>query len=218
VSVDPLAALAAIDKGRQNLGFLSIARTLALEAHGVCVLDPFSTLLSPGVEIGPEVVLFPNLILELRHGGRIRIGAGTRLMPGTRIVADGGAVIVGDHVEIGEDGGFSIRAQNRDSITVGDRARLTGGGILSESCAIGAGAQVLGRIDVRNCRLEAGADYGDPDPDRRGAVLKGAGQARDIDLAQGCVIQAFGLFSMAAMRAQSFFHPKEADKANDTSP
>jgi hypothetical protein len=181
------------------------------------VLDPFSTLLCLGLEIGPEVVLFPNLILDLRNGGRILIGARTSLMPGTRIAADGGAVVVGDDVEIGADGGFSIKAQTRDTITVGDRARLTGGGLLSETCTIGAGAQVLGRIDVRRCRLAAGADYRDDDPNRRGAVLKGAGQARDIDLDRGCVIQAFGLFSKADMRSQSFFHPESAENAGDTS-
>jgi len=216
VTFDPLAAIAAIDASRRSMGFLSIAQTLALGGQGVRVLDPFSTLISPGVEIGRDVDLFPNLTLDLRNGGRIRVGAGTRLMPGTRILADGGTVILGDSVEIGEDGGFSIKARSKDSITVGDRARLTGGGILSESCIVGAGAQVLGRIDVRNCRLEAGGDYRDADPDRRGAVLKGSGQARDIDLEQGRVIQAFGEFSKAAMRLQSFFHPQSSQRATDT--
>ena len=217
MSLDALATLAAIDAGRRSLGFLSIADTLALSALGVRVLDPFSTLVSPGLEIGPEVVLFPNLILDLRPGGRLRIGAGTRLMPGTQISANGGSIVIGDEVEIGADGGFSLKAEHRDSITIGNRARLTGGGILSESCTIGAGAQVLGRIDVRNCRLQAGADHRDPDPDRRGAVLKGAGRARDIDLEQGRVIQAFGVFSKADMRSQSSFHPKPSEQASDTS-
>jgi hypothetical protein len=90
---------------------------------------------------------------------------------------------------------------------VGNRARLAGSGIVSESCDIGHGAQVLGRIDVRNCRLGAGGDYQEPNPDRRGAVLKGAGLARDIVLDRGRVVQAFGVFAEADARWQSFFHP-----------
>ena len=47
----------------------------------------------------------------------------------------------------------------------------------------------------------------EPDPDRRGAVLKGLGQARHLTLARGRVIQAFGIFDLADSRPQSFFHP-----------
>ncbi len=41
-------------------------------------------------------------------------------------------------------------------------------------------------------------------------MLKGSGVARGITLAQGLVIQAFGLFADAPVRQQSFFHPNEA--------
>jgi carbonic anhydrase/acetyltransferase-like protein (isoleucine patch superfamily) len=199
--------IAVIDASRRSMGFLDIAQILALSTSGIVVLDPFSTLVSPGVELSSGVVLFPHVTLDLRNGGRLRIGIGTNLMSGTHIQANSGSVAVGDHVEIGEAGGFSIKARAGDEIVVGDRARLAGGGIVSESCDIGHGAQVLGRIDVRNCRLGAGGDYQEPDPDRRGAVLKGAGLARDFVLDRGRVVQAFGVFAEADARWQSFFHP-----------
>jgi hypothetical protein len=56
--------------------------------------------------------------------------------------------------------------------------------------------------------LGGGGTYRDPEPDERGGVLKGLGVARNVDVPQGHVIQAFGLFAEAVMRRQSYFHPK----------
>jgi hypothetical protein len=86
---------------------------------------------------------------------------------------------------------------------------LLGGGSLALANTIGDGAQILGPIRCQNCTLGAGGSYRHPVPDERGAVLKGSGMARGVTLAQGLVIQAFGLFGDAAIRQQSFFHPNE---------
>ncbi|SFB19851.1 hypothetical protein SAMN03159496_02309 [Rhizobium sp. NFR07] len=130
---------------------------------------------------------------------------------GTRIVAGGGKIIVGRDAEIGEEGGFTIKAECKACVTeIGESARLLGGGSLTLDNTIGSGAQVLGPIRMQNCRLGAGGTYREPDPDLRGAVLKGSGVARNIDLAAGKVIQAFGLFAEAVVRDQSYFHPKPA--------
>lgn len=196
-----------MDAARAALGFLDSEGLGALAAKGVLILDPFSTLVSPRVAIEPGAVLWPNVTLETRTGGRIRVGARTRLFPGCRLLADGGSIDIGSDVEFGDEGGFSAKVKPGETIEIGNRARLTGGGCLAESSSLGAGAQILGRIDVRSCRLGAGRDYAETDPDRRGAVLKGSGQARNITLGQGQVIQAFGLFSDAEIRPQSFFHP-----------
>jgi acetyltransferase-like isoleucine patch superfamily enzyme len=197
-----------VDASRRSLGFLEVGTMVALADRGIHLLDPFSILISPQAEIEPGAVLSPIVVLDIGAGGAIHIGAGTRLFSGTHIRADGGTVSVGRRAEIGADGGFSLKASAGIAITVGHRARLTGGGILSENCDIGDGAQVLGRIDVRACRLAGGGAYDEADPDRRGAVLKGFGQARNIRLARGQVIQGFGLFSEAEVRMQSFFHPR----------
>jgi hypothetical protein len=117
-------------------------------------------------------------------------------------------VVIGPGAEIGEEGGFTLKASAGDVIEIGAGARLLGGGSLTLSNRIGRGAQILGPIRCQNCTLGAGGSYRDPEPDERGGVLKGSGVARGIEVPQGHVIQAFGLFVDALMRRQSHFHPK----------
>jgi hypothetical protein len=160
------------------------------------------------VQLERDVVLWPNVILQTTTDGRIAVAQGTNLFPGTRIVASGGTVTVGAEAEIGEEGGFTIKASAGDIIGIGDGARLLGGGSLTLSNRIGRGAQILGPIRCQNCTLGDGGSYRDPDPDMRGGVLKGSGVARNVEVPQGHVIQAFGLFAEAVLRRQSYFHPK----------
>jgi carbonic anhydrase/acetyltransferase-like protein (isoleucine patch superfamily) len=196
------------DAARERFGFLSEAETIALSRLGVMLLDPGSVLVSGDVRLAEDVVLWPNVILQISAGGRITIGPGTNLFPGTRIVASGGSVTVGAGAEIGEEGGFTLKAGAAETIDIGDGARLLGGGSLTLSNRIGRGAQILGPIRCQNCLLGDGGTYRDPEPDARGGVLKGSGVARGIEVPQGHVIQAFGLFAEAVMRRQSYFHPK----------
>ncbi|HEY8381953.1 MAG TPA: hypothetical protein VIL09_07385 [Microvirga sp.] len=177
---------AAADEARRRLGCLSLEAMLAYHEAGVAIVDPFSTLIAPGVAIGAGTILYPGVSLRQDAGGRIAIGP---------------------DCEIGADGGFTVRASGGVVITVGAGARLSGGGSLSETSAIGDGAQILGAIDARACRLEGGGCHRDPDPDARGGVLKGAGRARGLHIPRGRVIQAFGLFDMKDMLPQSHFHP-----------
>jgi acetyltransferase-like isoleucine patch superfamily enzyme len=201
-------ALSKIDSMRRAMGFLSIEDTLNLAGGSIRMPDPASVLISPGVVLAEEVVLWPNVILEASNGGRLSIGAGTVLFPGVRILASGADVTVGSGVEIGEEGGFTVKAEAGARIEIGHEARLLGGGSLASSNRIGRGAQILGPIRCQNCRLGDGGSHRHPEPDERGAVLKGAGVARSIELAQGQVIQAFGLFAEGTVWSQSYFHPK----------
>jgi len=201
-------AISTSDAARRHLGFLSVAETAALTHRGLLIPDPNSVLVSADALLEPGIVLWPNVILQASDGGRIEVGRGTQLFPGTRIVASGGTVSVGAEAEIGEEGGFTIKAGAGDAISVGDGARLLGGGSLVLSNRIGRGAQILGPIRCQNCALGDGGTYRDPEPDDRGGVLKGLGMARNVDVPQGHVIQAFGLFAEAFMRRQSYFHPK----------
>jgi hypothetical protein len=196
------------DQARLSLGFLGVADTAALRGRGIVIPDPSSTLVSPDAVLGPGVVLWPGIVVQCGEGGAVSVGAGTVLSPGTRIVASGGRVTIGSEAEIGEEGGFTIKAEAGAVIEIGDGARLLGGGSLTLSNRIGRGAQILGPIRCQNCRLGDGGTHRDPDPDRRGGVLKGSGVARTIHVPQGHVIQTFGLFAEATMRPQSFFHPK----------
>jgi hypothetical protein len=197
-----------VDSARLDQGFLSIADTAALIGRGVTILDPHSTLVSEGVDLGNGVVLWPGVILQRLDGGKLSIGAGTVLYSGTRIVARDGAIVIGGHVEIGEEGGFTIKADRPVVIDIGDEARLLGGGSAMLNNSIGRGAQVLGPIRIQDCRLDAGGSYAEPDPDLRGGVLKGCGVARGLHVPRGGVIQAFGVFDAASLRRQLEFHPK----------
>jgi hypothetical protein len=201
-------ALVSSDTARRRLGFLSLGETAALARRDILLPDPASVLVSADVQLEAGIVLWPNVILQASDGGRIAVGRETQLFPGTRMVAHGGAVRTGEGAEIGEEGGFTIKAGPGEVIEIGDGARLLGGGSLALSNRIGRGAQILGSIRCQNCTLGDGGTYRDPEPDERGGVLKGSGVARNIDVPQGHVIQAFGLFTEAVMRRQSYFHPK----------
>ena len=195
---------------RMQAGFLTSGKTSELSTTGVVIFDPFSTLISAaGITLSPGVTIWPGVILETGNGGTITIGANVQLFSGTRIVAKGGRVGIGSDSEIGEEGGFTIKAESEGcEIRIGSGARILGGGSMALGNTIGDGAQVLGPIRMQNCELGAGGSHREPDPDKRGAVLKGSGVARQITVPTGMVIQAFGLFSEAPMRPQSYFHPK----------
>ncbi|MGO4571806.1 hypothetical protein [Microvirga sp. 2TAF3] len=195
------------DSVRQRLGFLSLEDTVALGRHDIDILDPCSTLISPGANLGRGVVLWPGTVVQCPHDSGVAIGDGTVLFSGTRIVAIDGSVLIGAGAEIGEEGGFTIKAEAGALIEIGDGARLLGGGSLTLPNRIGQGAQILGPIRCQNCRLGDGGTYRDSEPDERGGVLKGVGIARNIEVPKGHVIQAFGLFAEAPMHRQSFFHP-----------
>lgn len=189
------------------MGFMALSDMRKVAATGVLAPVPEAVLVSPGVLLGDGVILWPNVILQILPGGGIEIGSGAVLFPGTRIVASG-RVRVGPGAEIGDEGGFTIKAEDGNLAEIGAGARLLGGGSLSGSNRIGRGAQILGPIRCRNCRLGDGTTYRDPEPDERGGVLKGSGVAYDVNLPCGTVIQAFGLFSEGVVRPQSYFHPR----------
>jgi carbonic anhydrase/acetyltransferase-like protein (isoleucine patch superfamily) len=134
------------DAARQRLGFLSLTETAALAHRDILLPDPSSVLVSADVRLEAGIVLWPNVILQASDGGRIVLGRETQLFPGTRIVASGGTVTVGAEVEIGEEGGFTIKVGPGDAISIGDGARLLGGGSIALSSRIGRGAQILGPI------------------------------------------------------------------------
>ena len=195
------------DSARRALNLLTCDETADLGREGVIVPDPNSSLVSRGVTFGHRVVLWPATVLRVVNGGSITVGPGTAIFPRTTIVATAGHIDIGAQAEIGEEGGFSIKAEEGISIAIGDGVRLLGGGSLALDNWIGRGAQILGPIRCQGCRLGDGDTYRDPDPDRRGGVLKGAGVARDVSVPQGRVIQSFSVFSEADLRPQSFFHP-----------
>jgi hypothetical protein len=178
--------IATLDRIRTARGFLTVAETLALTDSGNVVLDPFSLLVSRGV----------------------RIGGGNVFYPGVTLICDaGGTIVVGSDNQFGE-GGFTARAEGGATIEIGDRGRYMLGASVTGPAQLGSGSQILGAIALQDCVLGAGGTFRDPDPDARGAVLKGVGRARSLRLARGQVIQGNGAFDAADIKPQSFFHPK----------
>ncbi|WP_172746111.1 hypothetical protein [Neorhizobium sp. T7_12] len=133
---------------RRKRGFMTVEDTSALSPAGIVVLDPFSTLVSQDVLLGPGVNLHTS------DCGAIAISFDAQLYPGARLLAAKGRITVSARAEIGEEGGFTIKAEQPDAvIEVGEGARLIGGGSLKLNNSIGAGAQILGPIQLQNCVL-----------------------------------------------------------------
>ncbi len=66
---------------------------------------------------------------------------------------------------------------------------------------------MLGQITAQQVALGAGEDFSYPDPDGRGAVLKGFGKARGLTLDPGEVINGTGDFADAPLERQRTYHP-----------
>jgi len=197
------------DGHRTALGFLPVAATDELGGQGVRVLDPHSTLISSSATFGAGTVIYPGVVISTEQRSRIDIGEGCVLYPGCLLEArDGGRLVIGDDVELGP-GGVTIRAGSQDAIVVDDHARLSGNCELSGGCELGRGAQILGPISARSVRLGGGrGGYRWPNPDERGAVLKGVGLADGITLAQGEVRSCRPSFGDVPTERQSRYHPR----------
>ena len=190
------------------LGYRTVSELLA-DDHNVFI-DPYSALLSVHARIGTGNVFSPNVRIDAESDA-LRIGDGNRFFEGTRIEAtDGGRVSIGADNEFGPHA-VALLANRHDAvITVGSRVRLIGRIDLAGASTLGDGSQILGDVTAVNVSLVGGGSHRDPDPDLRGAVLKGRGRATGLTLARGHVINADGSFATAAVEAQSVYHPRPA--------
>jgi hypothetical protein len=171
------------------------------------VLDPNSLIFSTWVKIGRGNVFYPNVVIECDTSSTCQIGDNNVFWPGTLIVASGGgSVTLGDDNTIGQ-GGAQIKAHGT-AVRIGSRTRIINGAEILCPAVLGDGCQVLGPISVRFVELAAGGDFHEPDPDVRGAVLKGGGSARGITLRRGEVIYGYGDFSTAGIERQLAYHPR----------
>lgn len=189
-------------------GFLTIGQSVQLGCRIGALFDPFSTLISRHAEIGPDTIVYPGVTVECDADSVCVLGAGNILFPGLRITATaGGSVLIGGGNQLGE-GGARISAHGTGTtVRIGDRARIDGGAHVTAGSVVGTGAQVLGPISARDVRLADGEDWTYPDPDMRGAVLKGHGTARGTMLAAGEVVNGNGEFVKAPTERQRQYHP-----------
>lgn len=198
---------AKLDKVRHDHGYLTLAETLALIDEGNAVLDPFSILIGRGVALGSRNTFYPNVTIACEAGGTIAIGDQNTFHSGTSLFAVAGKIVIGARNQFGE-GGFIAKADRANAvIEIGDAGRYLGGAAVYAVARLGSGSQILGAVAVQDCTLAAGGSHEEPDPDSRGAVLKGVGRARHLALAKGEVIQGNGVFDANDIKPQSFFHP-----------
>jgi hypothetical protein len=200
--------LSKINAQRISRGFKTIAEVLTLADAGNTLLDPFSILVSKTAKIGRGNTLYPNVIIEATNGGDISVGDGNVFYPGTLLLADAGKILIGDENQLG-DGGVCIKAVTTEAlIEICNRGRYMNGAQITGQCSLGSGTQILGAISAQNCTLGAGDSFRDPDPETRGGVLKGFGNARNLIVQQGQVINGQGSFEQNRIQQQIVYHPK----------
>lgn len=190
---------------RTDLGFLDLGGLARLAARGNLIPAPEAVLIAAAARIGSGNRFYPGTLLQA-IGGTLEIGDGNCFWPGTTVVADGGVIRIGNANQFGP-GGFSAILEGAGTIEIGSCGRYREGAMLQAGTSVGDGCQVLGPIQVQGCRLEGGGSFADPDPHRRGGVLKGVGRARGLAVGRGRVILGEGRFDIADLTEQARFHP-----------
>jgi bifunctional UDP-N-acetylglucosamine pyrophosphorylase/glucosamine-1-phosphate N-acetyltransferase len=113
-----------------------------LMAAGVTLVDPATTYIEPGVEVGPDTVIHPGVILE----GQTRIGSACELQAHVRI-ADS---TLGDRVTINSFC-LIVGAQVANGVSIGPFAHLRPDTVLGE------GARVGNFVELKKTSMGAGA-------------------------------------------------------------
>lgn len=98
-----------------------------LMAAGVTLIDPATTYIDPGVEIGPDTVIHPGVILEgqTKVGSACEIHAHVRIVDSTlgdRVIVNNFCLITGAHVA--DEASLGPFAHLRLDAVVGERARV----------------------------------------------------------------------------------------------
>ena len=133
-----------------------------LMAAGVTVVDPATAYVDVDVEVGPDTVIHPGVILE----GRTSVGARCELHAGVRIVNSvvGDDVTVNDHsvivdAEVAAGARVGPFAHVRPGTSVGERARV-GNFVELKKAALGAGAKAGHLSYIGDASVGAGANIG----------------------------------------------------------
>jgi carbonic anhydrase/acetyltransferase-like protein (isoleucine patch superfamily) len=199
-----------IDERRREQGLLDIEQMLKLIQFGITVHDPFSTLISIAAKLASGTIIYPNCMILCGEQGSVSLAQNNVLNPSTILNAEAGSINIGSNNTFGP-GGFTATAMApAETVIIGNHGRYNNGASVYGNSTLGDGSQILGQISVDSCSLGAGDSFKGPNPDKRGAVLKGFGRAKNLNLETGDVIQAFGMFEQDKIERQTIYHPREA--------
>jgi hypothetical protein len=212
MTIDSPALLRAADDAREQHGFLTFFGMMELCKRGNIIFDPFSVLISSRAAVGSGNTFYPSVLIECNAPGELAIGGGNVFFSGCRLLADPGTIRIGNANQFGEGGCFVKANRTGGKIDIGDNGRYVAGAWLLGMSRLGSGSQVIGQIHVEDCELGGGESHACADPDRRGAVLKGSGDARGLSVRTGYVIRSDnGRFEQRDEKAQASFHPRQRD-------
>lgn len=184
------------DSIRRDLGFLTVSEVLQL-CTTQQILDPSSTLISVKVQLGEGNVFYPGVVLQADDESSCVIGHRNVFYPGAFVSAEhGGMILMGSGITLGP-GNVQLKAGRGDAVAVGDSARLANGPVVTGRSVLGSGSQIVGAVEAQSVVLADGGDFQSSPPEKRGAVLKGAGLACGVRLAPGDLLQGFGDFAAA---------------------
>jgi bifunctional UDP-N-acetylglucosamine pyrophosphorylase/glucosamine-1-phosphate N-acetyltransferase len=113
----------------------------ALMLSGVTMIDPATTYIDAGVEIGRDTVIFPQTILE----GKTSVGENCRLGPGVQLVD----TIVGNGVSCRQS--VVLESVLQDGAVIGPFAHIRPGSI------IGPGAKIGDFVEIKNSTIGKGS-------------------------------------------------------------
>lgn len=196
-----------IDQQRQQTGFLTVSEVLALTDQGNRILDPFSVLISQNCQIGQNNLFYPNVTLEADPASHIQVGDENIFYNNTHFRASHqGNIQIGNYNQLGAQGLMLQANKINTRIQIGNQGRYQGGAQILGTCHLGNGTQILGAVTVENCHLQAGESFQHDQADERGAVIKGQGRVRGLDVPKGSVILCAGMDHYQLI-AQSHFHP-----------
>jgi bifunctional UDP-N-acetylglucosamine pyrophosphorylase/glucosamine-1-phosphate N-acetyltransferase len=113
----------------------------ALMRSGVTMIDPATTYLDMGVEIGRDTVIYPQTIME----GKTRVGQNCRLGPGLHLID----TIVGDEVTCRQ--AVVMESVLQDGANIGPYAYIRPGSTIE------AGAKIGDFVEIKNSTIGRGS-------------------------------------------------------------
>lgn len=190
---------------RKKNGFYTIDELCELTEN--YFVDYFSVIISRNVSLGSKNSFYPGTAIICDSTSKITIGNSNTFMNSMYIEAKNNANIKIGNNNIFDHGPVSIKCNIiNGKILIEDNCRLDGKINIFGNCVFENGSQVLGTINVYNCKLRGGGSYLEPDPEKRAGLLKGIGTARNIIVNCGQVLNGFGDFREDLIESQLNYH------------